>query len=146
MDWRQKFEQSLNQGYDVSRKLFGKAKQRATELGEYGVLSLEVRQLEQKHTDLLTRLGSKVHTLLVDEKRSTVTAKSQGVKELLEELEDVRRELDRKRHLLKEHDQHSEGTGEEDSGQTTGEGASREDDDEQSRGEDESGRYTDPKQ
>jgi hypothetical protein len=113
MDWKNKLEQSLNQGYDVSRKLFGKAKKRATELGEYGVLSLEVRQLETKHTELMTSLGGKVYELLVQEKRSTVTAKSQGVKELLEQIEETREELERKRHLLEQHEEsRAAGTGE----------------------------------
>jgi hypothetical protein len=103
MDWKQRIEQSLNEGYTVSRKLFGKAKQRAVELGEHGVLSLEVRQLEAKYSELLSNLGSKVRQLLVDEKRSTVTAKSQGVKEILEQIEETEQELARKRHLMQEH-------------------------------------------
>lgn len=113
MDWKQKLEQNLHQGYDVTRKLFGKAKERAAELGEHGVLSLEVRQLEAKYTELLTSLGGKVHNLLVHEKRSTVTAKSQGVKELLEQIEETREELESKRQLLQEQEKTKSGGAEE---------------------------------
>ncbi len=119
MDWKQRLEQSLNQGYDVTRKLFGKAKERAVELGEHGVLSLEVRQLEAKYTDLLTSLGTKVHNLLIHEKRSTVTAKSQGVKELLEQIEETREELEHKRRLLREQE---EAKSEESDGASGGQG------------------------
>jgi hypothetical protein len=97
MDWKEKFEKGVNQGLDTSKKILYKAKDRAKELGDQGVLAFEIRQLEAKHTDLLTKLGSKVHELLIDEQRSTVTKKSGGVKEILEEIDQARELLEEKR-------------------------------------------------
>ena len=101
MDWKQKFEKGLNQGLEGSKKVFSKAKSRAKELGDQGVLSFELRQLESKHTDLLTKLGSKVYELLVDEQRSTVTRKSVGVRDIIDDLEQTRAMLEEKRSKLK---------------------------------------------
>jgi len=101
MDWKEKLEKGLNQGLDSSKKLFDGAKQQARKLGEQSVLSLEVRQLESKRTDALLELGSRVYELLSLEGQSTVTNRSSGVKDHLEELEEINRMLEQKRASLK---------------------------------------------
>ncbi len=109
MDWKEKFEKGVNQGLDTSKKILHKAKYRAKELGDQGVLAFEIRQLEAKHTDLLTKLGSKVHELLIVEERSTVTKKSGGVKEILEDIDQTRDLLEEKR-AQKKHTENGAGT------------------------------------
>jgi hypothetical protein len=103
MDWKERFEQGLNSSLSASKKIINDAKTRARELGDQSVLSLEVRQLESRHTDLLTKLGSQVYNLLAEQGQSTVTSRSAGVKETLEEIEQTRELLEEKR--SKQHNQ-----------------------------------------
>ncbi|MFP4267394.1 MAG: hypothetical protein ACLFQW_05280 [Spirochaetaceae bacterium] len=97
MDWKEKFEKGLDQSLTASKKFFNEAKHRAIEIGDQSVLSLEIKQLESRHTDLLTKLGSQVYDLLVEEERSTVTSRSAGVKEILEDIKETRDLLDDKK-------------------------------------------------
>jgi hypothetical protein len=90
----------LNSSLAASKKWFDQAKTRARELGDQSVLSLEVRQLESRHTDLLTKLGSQVYDLLVEEGRSTISSRSSGVKETVEEVQQTRQLLEEKREKL----------------------------------------------
>ena len=101
MDWKEKIEKGLSQGLDSSKKLFEGAKNQAKKMGEQGVLTLEVRQLESKRTDLLLKLGGRVYELLNEQGQSTVTNRSTGVKELLQEMEEVTRLLEEKKVALK---------------------------------------------
>ena len=97
MDWKERFEEGLNSSLAASKKIFKDAKIRAREIGDQSVLSLEVRQLESRHADLLTKLGSQVYNLLVEQGQSTVTSRSAGVKETIEEIEQTRELLEEKR-------------------------------------------------
>lgn len=101
MDWKEKFEKGIHQGLDSSKKLFEGAKDQAKKMGEQGVLALELRQLESKRTDLLIKLGTKVYELLSEQGQSTVTSRSTGVKESLQELEEVSQLLEEKKVALK---------------------------------------------
>jgi hypothetical protein len=101
MDWKEKLEKGLHQGIDSSKRLFDTAKKQAQKLGEQGVLSLEIKQLESKNNDLIRKLGERVYELLSVEGQSTVSARSTGVKEIVSELKDVRELLEKKRGELK---------------------------------------------
>jgi len=100
MSWREKLEEGLSQGLDSSKSLLGKAGSRARELGEHGVLSLEVRQLEAKVQDDVKKLGERVYEVLKGGEQSTVSARTSGVKELLEEIESAKEMLAEKRAAL----------------------------------------------
>ena len=101
MDWREKVEKGISRGLDSSKSWFGKASERARELGEQGVLALEIRQLESKIKENTKKLGERVYTVLIEEKQSTVSARTQGVKELLEEIESDREMLAEKQAALR---------------------------------------------
>jgi len=112
MDWREKLEKSLAQGIDQSKSLLGKASDRARELGEQGVLSLEVRQLEGKIKENYRKLGEQVYQVLKEGQQSTVSARTSGVKDLLDELEAAKELLEEKRAALHTEDpKKSHGTG-----------------------------------
>jgi len=101
MDWKEKLEKGFSQSLDTSKKILDGAKEQAKKIGEQGVLSLEVKQLESKRTDLLLDLGGRVYDLLHDQGQSSVTSRSVGVKETMEELNEVILLLGEKRVALK---------------------------------------------
>ncbi len=100
MDWREKLEKGLAQSIDQSKSLLGKASDRARELGEQGVLSLEVRQLEAKLKENYHKLGERVYQVLIEDEQSTVSARTNGVKDLVEEIEAAKELLEEKRAAL----------------------------------------------
>jgi len=64
MDLMQKLQEGLNKGLAVSRDLLGKAKDKAQELGEKGVLKVEIMQLEDHAGKLVAKLGPQVFEAL----------------------------------------------------------------------------------
>jgi len=109
MDWKEKFEKGLNQGFDSSKRLFDSAKKQAQKLGEQSVLSLEIRQLESRNAEQIRNLGERVYQLLSLEGQSTVSSRSTGVKEILNDLADIRSLLEKKRAELKKEDEKAAG-------------------------------------
>lgn len=107
MDWKKRLEDGMKTGVKTSRKVLGKAKSRAKDIGDYSVLSLEVRQLQSKHDDLVAKLGALTFHLLQHEQRGSISAKTADVKELLAEIEEVSEHLARKRQALNERDEGS---------------------------------------
>jgi CelD/BcsL family acetyltransferase involved in cellulose biosynthesis len=89
-----KMEQLIGQGVDTSRELFARAKDKAQELGEMGLLKYEIAQLEKHSESLFARLGMTVYDRLVVKGQATVS--KDAVKELLADLEDVKRRIEQK--------------------------------------------------
>ncbi|HUZ16934.1 MAG TPA: hypothetical protein VMV68_01005 [Spirochaetia bacterium] len=101
MDFIEKVQSTLTQGLESSRELFGKAREKAKDLGEKGVLHFEVMQLERQAADLMGKLGTRVFDVLNVQKQNTVSAKTEGVKELIQEIENVRKLIEQKEAELK---------------------------------------------
>ncbi|WP_051086152.1 hypothetical protein [Sediminispirochaeta bajacaliforniensis] len=99
-DWKKRVEKGLKSGVDSSRRLFDRAKERARDIGDYSVLSLEIRQLQARHDDLVSSLGSSVFHLLVEEGRGSVSSRTTELRDILAELEDVSTRLAEKREAL----------------------------------------------
>lgn len=104
-----KVEEGLKSGVDSSKRLFDRAKERARDIGDYSVLSLEIRQLQARHDDLVSRLGSSVFHLLVEEGRGSISSRTIELRDMLAELEDVSTRLAEKREALQHLDAESDG-------------------------------------
>jgi CelD/BcsL family acetyltransferase involved in cellulose biosynthesis len=89
-----KMEQMIGQGVNSSRELFARAKDKAQELGEIGLLKYEIAQLQKHAESLFARLGVAVYDKLAVKGQATVS--KEAVKELLADLQDVKRRLDQK--------------------------------------------------
>ena len=104
MGFRERMQDTISQGLKASRDLFDKAKDKAKDLGEKGVLKIEITQLENQAEKLLAKLGSAVFVTLVEEGHNTVSQNTPEVKELLSEISDVRKRIEAKEKALKEID------------------------------------------
>jgi CelD/BcsL family acetyltransferase involved in cellulose biosynthesis len=89
-----KMEQLIGQGVNSSRELFARAKDKAQELGEIGLLKYEIAQLQKHAESLFARLGVTVYDKLAVKGQETVSR--EAVKELLADLQDVRRRIEQK--------------------------------------------------
>jgi hypothetical protein len=98
MGFRERMEEIVNQGLSSSRDLFDKAKDKAKDLGERGILKYELLQLEKQAEKQLAKLGGRVYEKLVIRNQTTVSR--EAVKDLLDELADVKRRIEEKEELL----------------------------------------------
>jgi hypothetical protein len=100
MDFWDRFRDTVDKGVESSRGVLGKAQERARDLGEKGVLRFEIMQLESRAEKLSTKLGTRTFEVLMKEGQNTVSKKTSGVRELLEELEEVENRIREKEEAL----------------------------------------------
>lgn len=96
MAFIERFEQSLQKGLDASKELFEKAKDKTKELGEFGVLKYEIRQLENQADRLLAKLGAETYRVFLEKSESVLQKDDEAIKPLLIELEDVKKRIQEK--------------------------------------------------
>ncbi len=101
MSFLDKLQDTIDQGLKNSKELFGKAKDKAKDLGEIGVIRFEMKQLESQAEKLIAKLGSKVYEVIVVDEQKTVSASTPGVKEILNAVAGVRAEIEAKEEQLK---------------------------------------------
>ena len=93
MNWKKKVSRGLNQGFDQSKFLLGKAKKQALDIGEQTLLSAEIKELSQKEDDLYRALGMEIYSLLLTKGRSSISVRTPEIKDKFSELETVVSEL-----------------------------------------------------
>lgn len=86
MSFLDKMKETLNEGLNASRDIFLKAKDKAKELGEKGVINLEIMELKKQIEKLLAKLGTLTYDMLTSEGRQSISNKTPEVKEILEEI------------------------------------------------------------
>jgi chromosome segregation ATPase len=89
-----RMEQLIGQGFHASREVLTRAKDKAQELGEIGLLKYELSQLEKQAQKLFGRLGAAVFDMLAVKGQATVSR--EAVKELVAELEEVKKKIEQK--------------------------------------------------
>jgi len=94
-----RMEQLIGQGVNSSKEALARARDKAQELGEIGLLRYEISQLEKHAEKLFSRLGMAVFEKLSGKGQATVSR--DAVKELIQELEDVRKRIEQKEGDLK---------------------------------------------
>lgn len=101
MGFMDRMQETINQGLKTSRELFGKAKEKAKDLGEIGVIKFEIMQLENQAEKLVAQLGSNVYRVLIEEEHNTVSRNTPDIKEVLNQIEDVKQQIEKKEADLK---------------------------------------------
>ena len=98
MSFWDRMEQVVNQGLESSREIIGKARDKAKDLGEKGLLRYEITQIERQAEKKFSQLGVAVYEKLVLKDQATVSKVSVAVllddiRELKERLEKLEKEL-----------------------------------------------------
>ncbi len=96
MEFIEKVKDVLNQGLVTSKDLFGKAKERARDLGEKGVINFEIMQLRNQAEKLIGKLGSITYEILVVEEQQAVSKKTSNISEILKEIDEVKGRIEEK--------------------------------------------------
>ncbi|MFW6232379.1 MAG: hypothetical protein ACOC37_04925 [Spirochaetota bacterium] len=100
MDFWDRMKNTMDKGLEGSRELLGKAKDRAQDLGERGVLRLEIMQLENQAEKLVGKLGTRTYEALVTEQRVQIDKQTEGISELIEEIDEVHQKIREKEAAL----------------------------------------------
>jgi len=92
----------LDQGVEASKEFAVKTGEKAKNMGERGVLLLEIKQLEGRAGELLSRLGKETYQALVIRNQDSVGREAPEIAATLAELENIRDTIDRKEAELKD--------------------------------------------
>ena len=93
MSFWERMEEAINQGFESSREILGKAKEKAKDLGEKGLLRYEISQLERQAEKKFSQLGVRVYENLVLKEQPTVG--KEAVEELLEDVQELKKRVER---------------------------------------------------
>ena len=87
MDFWDRMRNAFDKGLQGSKDLLSKAKDRAQDLGERGVLRFEILQLENQAEQLVGKLGARAYEALIIEKLERVDRNTDGIRELIDEID-----------------------------------------------------------
>ncbi len=101
MSFNDKMKQYMQAGVKKSKELLAKAGAKAQELGEVGVLKLEISQLDTQLQKLYSKLGESVFNLAVTG-TDTIDIQDQSLHQIIQEIQTVLDNRARKEEELKE--------------------------------------------
>lgn len=100
MDFWDRVKTTIDKGLESSRDVIVRARETAQDLGERGVLRVEILQLENQAEKLVGKLGAVAFETLVVEKQDQLTKEVAGVRDLVDEINGVHARIKEKEGLL----------------------------------------------
>ena len=97
-----KVKAGVSEGLDSSRDVLKAAKAKTHELEEAAIIRLDLKRLEARTDRLVQDLGVKAYSVFVEEKRKSLSVKTPGVKEILQQLEGLQVLREEKESKLKQ--------------------------------------------
>lgn len=101
MTFGERMKEMLEQGLAVSKDFAVKAGAKAQDLGERGVMMLEVKQLENQAQKLLMRLGNETYISFTERDQITIDRETVEFRTILEEIAMVKDAIEKKETNLK---------------------------------------------
>ena len=101
MTFNDQMKDILEQGWAASKDFAVKAGAKAQDLGERGILMLEIKQLENQAQRLLTQLGSEVYKTFTENEQESLERENTEVSNILEQLAVIKEAIDKKDAELK---------------------------------------------
>jgi hypothetical protein len=90
----------VDQGFLVSKELAQKAGAKAQDLGEKGVLKLEITRLEQQIRKSIAKLGEEVYTAFAERNSDVIGAADPAIASILDEIASNKAAIEKKDALL----------------------------------------------
>jgi len=101
MTFGERMKDVLEQGWAASKDLAVKAGAKAQDLGERGMLMLEIKQLENNAQKLITRLGNEAYIAFTEHDKNTIDRDAVEIRTILEEIAVVKDAMEKKEAELK---------------------------------------------
>lgn len=102
MTFLDKMRGFLDQGVTASKDFVVKAGAKAQDLGQKGVLKLEIAQLEHQAQKLISKLGAEAYAAFAERGEASLAADAAPVRGLLAEIDSVKNAIDKKEAELAE--------------------------------------------
>jgi len=101
MTFSERMRDLLEQGWAASKEFAIKAGAKAQDLGERGMLMLDIKQLEGQAQKLLTRLGNETYIAFTERNQNTIDRGNVVFRTILDELSLIKEQIDKKEIELK---------------------------------------------
>jgi hypothetical protein len=101
MSFWDRMQKVIGQGIEVSKVALDKAKDKAKELGEKGMLSFEIMQLERLMENKITELGTMTYDLLVEQGKTGLSRETAEFKSIIAEIQGIEKKITDKEEALK---------------------------------------------
>jgi hypothetical protein len=101
MTFIERMKELLDQGVTASKDFAVKAGAKAQDLGERGVLMVEIKQLESQAQKLIGRLGTEAYQCFAERGEQSLSADSAPVKTILSDIAAARESIEKKDAELK---------------------------------------------
>jgi len=96
MTFSERMKELLDQGVAASREFALKAGAKAQDLGERGILALEIKQLEGQAQKLFGRLGNEAYQAFAERNQQTLDRNTAEVENILAEITKTRELIEQK--------------------------------------------------
>jgi len=96
MTFSEKMVEMLDQGITATKDFALKAGAKAQDLGERGVLMVDIKQMEMKAEKLLVRLGNETYLAFAERNQESINKDAPEIAAILSELAKLRDEIDQK--------------------------------------------------
>jgi hypothetical protein len=103
MSFFDRMKEALDKGVTTSKEVFDKTKKKAKDLGDMGALKLAISKLERQAEERFTIIGTRVYDLLVKKERKSISKGTPEIKDLLTEIADIEKSIDKKEKELKKY-------------------------------------------
>jgi hypothetical protein len=101
MTFSERMKELLDQGVTASREFAVKAGAKAQDLGERGILMLEIKQLEGQAQKLLNRLGNEAYRAFIERDQAGIERDAPEFRAILSEIAAIRETIEKKDAELK---------------------------------------------
>ncbi|MDR0502108.1 MAG: hypothetical protein LBH16_02180 [Treponema sp.] len=101
MSFGERMKEMIDQGLAVSKDFAVKAGAKAQDLGERGILMLEIKQLENQAQKVLTRLGNEAYIAFTERDQNTIDRDAVEFRTFLEQLASLKETIEKKEAELK---------------------------------------------
>jgi hypothetical protein len=96
MSFSDRMMEILDQGIAASKEFAAKAGAKTRDLGEKGVLLIDIKRLEFQVSRLVNNLGRETYMALVERNQDSVEKNTPAIASILAEIAKVREELEKK--------------------------------------------------
>ena len=96
MTFSERMMELLDQGIAATKDFALKAGAKAQDLGERGVLMIDIKQLEMKAQKLLVRLGNETYVAFAERNQESISRDAPEISVIITELARLRDEIDQK--------------------------------------------------
>ena len=101
MDFKKRMDEIIDKGIEGTKDLWGKAKEKARDLSQKGILTFEISQLERQAQTELAKLGTLVYDALASRKAPSINSEDPDVKKALDSLQGINAKIDAKEEELR---------------------------------------------